>query len=110
MAVVFIAENDIDVNAVLERLFTRAGFTVLSAPDGRTALQIAARQQPDVVLTTLDMPGMTGLQLCAAIRADPVLADVPVAILSGFIASRRPPGRRCPGLRSLDNRSRTPNW
>ena len=85
MAVVLIAEDDVDINAVLQRVFTRAGFTVLSAPDGRTALQIATRQHPDVVLTDLDMPGLTGLQLCAAIRADPVLADVPVAILSGSL-------------------------
>jgi len=85
MAVVLIAEDDVDVRAVLERLFTRAGFTVLSAPDGAAALRIAASARPDVVLTDLDMPHMTGLQLCAAIRADPVLADVPVAILSGSL-------------------------
>ena len=85
MAVVLIAEDDFDINAVLQRVFTRAGFTVLSAFDGRTALQIATRQHPDVVVTDLDMPGLTGLQLCAAIRADPELADVPVAILSGSL-------------------------
>jgi CheY-like chemotaxis protein len=38
-----------------------------------------------VVLTDFDMPGMTGPQLCAAIRADAVLSDVPVAILSGSL-------------------------
>lgn len=85
MAVVLVVEDDIDVNAVLTRLFTRAGFMVLSAPDGATALQVALERRPDVVLTDLDMPGLNGLQLCQAIRADPVLACVPVGILSGSL-------------------------
>ncbi len=85
MAVVLIAEDNADVRAVLERVLTRAGLTVLAASDGRGAWQLATATPPDVVVTDLDMPGMTGLQLCAAIRADPVLADVPVAILSGSL-------------------------
>ena len=90
MAVVLIVDDDADVSAVLTRLFTRAGFTVLSAPDGATGLRIALEQQPDVVLTDLDMPGLTGLQLCQAIRADPVLAQLPVGILSGSLRLRDP--------------------
>ncbi|MFI1994914.1 response regulator [Actinoplanes sp. NPDC020271] len=71
------------IREVLHRLFTGAGFSVQTAPDGHTALRAARRHPPDVVLTDLDMPGLTGLQLCQAIRADPTLSDIPVAILSG---------------------------
>jgi DNA-binding response OmpR family regulator len=85
MAVLLIAEDDVDVATVLERLFKRDGFTVFTAADGTTALQTARRERPDVVLTDMDMPGLTGLQLCRAIRADPVIRDVPVAILSGTL-------------------------
>lgn len=90
MAVVLIVDDDADVNAVLTRLFTHAGFVVLSAPDGATALRIALDRQPDVVLTDLDMPGLNGLQLCRAIRADPDLARMPVGILSGSLCLRDP--------------------
>jgi CheY-like chemotaxis protein len=85
MAVLLIAEDDIDVATVLERLFRRDGFAVFTAADGTTALQTARREHPDVVLTDMDMPGLTGLQLCRAIRDDPVIRDVPVAILSGTL-------------------------
>ena len=85
MAVLLIAEDNADVCSLLERLFTRAGFTVLTAPDGLVALRMAVQRRPDVVLSDLDMPGMTGLQLCRAIRRDPVLRDIPLAILSGSL-------------------------
>jgi CheY-like chemotaxis protein len=83
MTVVLVAEDDGDVCLVLARLLERAGFTVLTAADGRAALQMAVLHHPDVVLTDFDMPGMTGLELCRAIRADAELSAVPVAILSG---------------------------
>jgi CheY-like chemotaxis protein len=90
MTVVLIAEDNDDINAMLVRLFTGAGFTVLTAPDGKSALDLATRQHPDVVVTDQDMPGMTGLQLCQAIRADPALRGVPVAILSGSLQQDDP--------------------
>ena len=85
MAVLLIAEDDDDVCLALTRLFTRAGFEVLTAPDGASALRLAETQQPDVILTDLDMPALTGLQLCQAVRRHPELQDVPVAILSGSL-------------------------
>jgi DNA-binding response OmpR family regulator len=51
MAVLLIAEDEPDVSSVLERIFTRAGFTVLTATDGLAALRMAVDQRPDVILT-----------------------------------------------------------
>jgi CheY-like chemotaxis protein len=85
MAVVLIAEDDDDVRTVLHRIFVRAGFTVLTEPDGAAALQRTLLERPDIVLTDLDMPGMNGLELCHAIRRADDIRDVPVAILSGGI-------------------------
>ena len=85
MAVLLIAEDDADVRMVLGRMFTRAGFTVLTAPDGLTAWQLAVAEHPDVVLTDLDMPGVTGLELAQMIRRHPDLAGTPMAILSGSL-------------------------
>lgn len=92
MTKLLIADDDEDVRFVLERIFSRADFTVYVAANGTAALQVATVVHPDVVLTDLDMPGMSGLDLCQAVRADPQLRDVPVAILSGSIqlGDRRP--------------------
>ena len=90
MTVVLIAEDDDDVRTVLHRIFVRAGFTVLTEPDGAAALQRALHAHPDIVLTDLDMPGMNGLELCHAIRQADDVRDVPVAILSGGIGHDDP--------------------
>jgi CheY-like chemotaxis protein len=90
MTTILIAEDTDDVRMVLQRVFHRAGYTVRTAADGDEALETARRHPPDVVLTDFDMPRLDGLQLCRAIRDDPALSDIPVAILSGGIAPDDP--------------------
>ncbi|MFI5895108.1 response regulator [Actinoplanes sp. NPDC051513] len=85
MAVVLVAEDDQDIAAILTRLLTRAGHTVLHTPDGMAAFERAVADRPDVVLTDLGMPQMDGLELTRAIRRHPELADTPVVMLSGHL-------------------------
>ncbi|WP_457354964.1 response regulator [Roseateles sp. P5_D6] len=48
------------------------------ATSGQAALRLARELTPDLIVLDVDMPGMTGLDVCEALKADPVLADVPV--------------------------------
>jgi len=90
MTVLLIAEDDEDIRSVLERILRRAGFSVLVATDGSHALRIAVEQRPDLILTDLDMPGLSGLELCRAVRAAPVISDVPLALVSGSLLPNDP--------------------
>jgi DNA-binding NarL/FixJ family response regulator len=54
------------------------------ADDGRTALQLARRTHPDVLLLDIRMPGMDGLAALREITADPALADTRVVIVTTF--------------------------
>ena len=85
MAEVLIAEDDEDIALILARLLKRAGHTVVHAPDGVAALELAETTRPDVVLTDLGMPRMNGLDLTRAIRAHADLADTPIIMLSGHL-------------------------
>ena len=85
MAVVLVAEDDQDIAAILTRLLTRAGHTVLHTPDGMAAFERAVADRPDVVLTDLGMPRMDGLELTRAIRGHPDVADTPIVMLSGHL-------------------------
>ena len=70
------------------RLFWRmldsaeCGYRVLTAADGRQALEILRTQRPDAVLLDLVMPELDGFQLLAAKSADPALRDIPVIVIS----------------------------
>jgi len=85
MAVVLIAEDDEDIALILTRLLKRAGNTVLRAPDGMAAFEMAVKHRPDVVLTDLGMPRMDGYELTRAIREHPELSGTPIAMLSGHL-------------------------
>lgn len=67
----------------LESLFLARCGRVVTASDGREALELARRQRPDVVVADLDMPGMPGDELCRRIKRDPDLSGVPVIIVTG---------------------------
>ena len=52
------------------------------AADGEAALQLAAKLKPDVVISDIEMPRMTGYELCGSLRQSPQLRQVPVVLLS----------------------------
>src|SRR5687768_12735115 len=58
------------------------GYDVASAPDGRQALAMAQREKPNLVISDVLMSEMSGYELCAHIKNDRLLADVPVILLT----------------------------
>lgn len=85
MPVVLIAEDDEDIALILTRLLKRAGYTVLHAPDGQRAFELAVANRPEVLLTDLGMPRMDGLELTRAIREHAELRNMPIVMLSGHL-------------------------
>ncbi|MGC9668649.1 response regulator [Planosporangium sp. 12N6] len=88
MSSVVIAEDNPELRALYSRTLTRRGYSVIPCPDGTSAFTQVRDRRPDLVLTDVDMPaGMTGLELVAALRADPTVADIPVIVVTGGSAT-----------------------
>ncbi|WP_195908171.1 response regulator [Nostocoides sp. HKS02] len=81
---VLVCDDDPDVVEVLGAMLESHGYSTLRAHSGPEALALAADQAPSVVLMDLRMPGMTGWETIAALRADPVTAEIPIIILSAL--------------------------
>ena len=79
---VLIAEDEESIVASLEFLMQRAGFQTCVARDGTTALALLADFAPDLVLLDIMLPGRSGFDVCARIRADPKLRATRVLMLS----------------------------
>jgi CheY-like chemotaxis protein len=79
---VLVADDDPAVAWYFGDTLRRAGCDVEEASDGWSALDKARRFGPEVVLADIRMPGLDGLRLCRALRADPALGDVPILLLS----------------------------
>jgi two-component system phosphate regulon response regulator PhoB len=79
---VVVADDDPAIAWFFADVLRLAGCEVDEAGDGAAALDAARRRVPDVVFSDVRMPRLNGVRLCKALRADPVLADVPVVLLS----------------------------
>ena len=66
-------------------LKARANFDVQVALSGQTALELLERWRPDLVILDLMMPGMSGIDVCRWIRAQPAFATIPVVMLTGLV-------------------------
>jgi PAS domain S-box-containing protein len=78
---VLIADDNADMRNYVRRLLG-ARWTVLTASDGKEALELIRSSKPDLVLSDVMMPQMDGFQLLRELRADPQLRNVPVILLS----------------------------
>ena len=82
-ACVLAAEDEVELARLLCALLERAGFIVVSAADGLEAWRLVQNQCFDVVVLDVDMPGLSGLEVCRRIRSAPMLARLPVFLCSG---------------------------
>src|SRR5712691_11145038 len=79
---IMVVEDDPAMLMLMEILLRRKGFTVVTACNAQHALALLNQEKPDLFILDLMMPGMTGLELCRALRARPDTAQIPVLILS----------------------------
>jgi CheY-like chemotaxis protein len=80
---VLVVDDDPIVGQTFGRMLTVSGFDAEVTHSAQAALESAARQLPDVILTDLRMPMSDGMDLIAHLRRDPSLREVPVAVITG---------------------------
>jgi CheY-like chemotaxis protein len=79
---VLVVDDDPMVCNALSFLLEDEGYGVLTASNGREALQAARAGQPDVILLDIEMPIMTGTDALAQLKNDPATAGIPVLIIT----------------------------
>lgn len=79
-----LVEDDADVACVFSALLARIGHEVCIAADANEALRRALAERPDVVVSDIALPGMSGWELARRMRSDPLLRATILIALSGF--------------------------
>ena len=82
MATVLVAEDDADIRELVAYKLLQAGHKVVSVADGLSAVAAARETVPDVAIVDVSMPGLSGVQVCTALREDAATARIPVILLS----------------------------
>lgn len=81
---VLVVEDNDDSRALYTLVLSRAGFEVEGAVDGEEALAMLDERQPDLLITDIHTPNMTGLELIRRLRADERWADLPIIAVTAF--------------------------
>jgi DNA-binding response OmpR family regulator len=80
---VLVADDEDDIRGLVALAVGKAGCTVVaSVADGGAALAAARADLPDLAVLDVSMPGATGLEVCAELRADPATAGIRILLLS----------------------------
>ena len=84
MARILVAEDDPDIFKVVEFRLRHAGHEISYAPNGEVALVKARAERPDLLLLDVMMPVRDGFEVLAELRADPVMQELPIIILTTY--------------------------
>jgi DNA-binding response OmpR family regulator len=79
---ILVADDDEDILLLVTTRLRRDGFNVVSASNGEQALALAREQKPVLAVLDIGMPGLDGLEVLAAIRADETLRGMLVLLLT----------------------------
>ncbi len=96
---VLVVDDEPFIRTTVSTLLRLEGYVVDMASDGRAGLQAALARPPDVILTDLNMPWLSGHGLLAAVRADANLAHAAVVFLTGDVPAGALPAGEEPDAR-----------
>lgn len=85
MSKILIVEDDKGLTALLQIILQKEGHLVMTASNGKMALDWIAGSKPDLVVLDVGLPDMSGIEVCKKIKSEHSTRKIPVIILTGFI-------------------------
>jgi two-component system alkaline phosphatase synthesis response regulator PhoP len=82
---ILVVDDEPGIVTIARDYLDRAGFRVLTAGDGATALRIARAERPSLLVLDLMLPGMDGLDVTRALRQDPATRKLPIIMLTARV-------------------------
>ena len=85
MTVVLVADDDADIRDLVVFKLEQAALEVIAVEDGETALEQARVEQPALAVLDISMPGLSGIDVCRMLRADPATAGMLIIMLTARV-------------------------
>jgi twitching motility two-component system response regulator PilH len=80
MITILVVEDTPSERELMSHYLRESGYTVINAVSAQEALNKAIEQKPDVIITDVVMPGMSGFELCRSLKKHPITEKVPIII------------------------------
>lgn len=81
---ILVVEDETDSRAILAWLLRQAGYRISETADGQSAVELAVREAPDLILMDISLPGIDGLQAVREIRAALPARSTPIIAMSAY--------------------------
>ena len=85
MTVVLVADDDADIRDLVAFKLEQAGLEVVAVGDGEAALEQARARQPELAVLDISMPGLSGIDVCRMLRADPTTSGIMIIMLTARV-------------------------
>ncbi len=79
---ILIVDDDPDIVRLIKTYLSKNNYKILEASNGESAMDLVASKHPDLVVLDVNMPGLSGLEVCRNLRADKKTQNIPIIILS----------------------------
>lgn len=91
--VALVVDDSMLIRHTVCRFLEERGFTVEAATNGLEALELLATLEPDIIITDIQMPRMSGVELISALKRDPRTAQIPIVALSSLQCGAKGPAQ-----------------
>ena len=79
---ILVADDESHILHVVSMKLQNAGYRVVTARDGREALDLAQHERPDLIITDYHMPELSGLELCRKLKQEAATSNIPAIMLT----------------------------
>jgi len=86
---VLIVEDDPLSMKVASAIIAAQGYHVLQAMDGARGLELARREHPDLIITDVQMPGISGLEVSRHLKADEATRNIPIIVTTSYLLDEK---------------------
>ncbi len=83
-AKVLVVDDSDDTRDMMAKLLELESFAVVTAQDGLDALEVAAHEQPDLIITDVNMPNLNGIEMIRELRKRPGFSRVPIIAITAY--------------------------
>ena len=81
---ILVVDDSADTREMMAKLLELEAFTVVTAEDGRLGLKVADAELPDLIITDINMPNMSGIEMIRELRKQPWCQSVPIMAITAY--------------------------
>ncbi len=86
---ILVVDDERPVREVVALILERVGYEVVRATNGREAIEVAAKQNPQLIVLDMRMPGLHGIDTCRELRSRQGSRGIPILVLTGYMENEK---------------------